>query len=170
MSTNINITPPKETPQLQKSHQTNDFLEAFLPNRSIHKSTLWILIGCQVAIAIAVWWTSPLKIIPRPMEVFAALGELWMKNGLGEALMTSFTISVKALGITVIASLALAYLTVLPFFRPILQAISKGRFLSLVGPFLSLYYCVWWRGCCKTCQPCLWPDGLYGDLFCLYRD
>jgi NitT/TauT family transport system permease protein len=100
-----------------KRAQTNDFIEAFLPNRHINKSTMGILIGVQIIIAIALWWLSPLKIIPKPMEVFAALGELWTKNGLGEALITSFTVNLKALGITVIVSLA----------------ISKGRFLSLVG-------------------------------------
>jgi NitT/TauT family transport system permease protein len=111
----------------------NDFVKAFLPNRSIGKGTLWVLIGCQIAIALALWWMSPLKVIPRPNEVFAALGELWTKNGLGDELITSFTVSLKALAIAVGIALVLAYLTVIPFFRPIMQAVSKGRFLSLVG-------------------------------------
>jgi NitT/TauT family transport system permease protein len=111
----------------------NDFVKAFLPNRSIGKSTLWILIGCQVAIALLLWWMSPLKVIPKPVEVFSALGELWTKNGLGNEIITSFSVSLKALVIAVAIALVLAYLTVIPFFHPIMQAISKGRFLSLVG-------------------------------------
>ena len=41
--------------------------------------------------------------------------------------------NVKALGISLVLSLGLAYLTVFPFFRPLVTALSKGRFLGLVG-------------------------------------
>ncbi len=37
------------------------------------------------------------------------------------------------MGITILVSLALSYLTVLPFFRPIAFLFTKGRFLTLVG-------------------------------------
>jgi len=62
-----------------------------------------------------------------------ALHGLWFTQGLGPELWTSFTMSLEALAWTTAISLALSYLTVVPFFRPLAAAISKGRFLSLVG-------------------------------------
>jgi NitT/TauT family transport system permease protein len=48
-------------------------------------------------------------------------------------LWTSFLTNLQALAITAVISLALPYLTVLPVFRPIVNALSKGRFIGLTG-------------------------------------
>jgi NitT/TauT family transport system permease protein len=41
--------------------------------------------------------------------------------------------NLEALGLTVVISLLLSYLTVIPAFRPLAVAVSKGRFLGLIG-------------------------------------
>jgi NitT/TauT family transport system permease protein len=41
--------------------------------------------------------------------------------------------NLEALGWSALISLLLAYMTVLPVFRPIVVALSKGRFLSMIG-------------------------------------
>ncbi|MBC7804922.1 MAG: nitrate ABC transporter permease [Akkermansiaceae bacterium] len=92
-----------------------------------------LLIALQVGVFFAVWLTSPYKALPRPGEVWTALGNLWMNQGLAQELITSFLFNLQALAWSAAISLSLAYLTVLPFFRPIVNAISRGRFLSLVG-------------------------------------
>jgi NitT/TauT family transport system permease protein len=74
----------------------------------------------------------PISVLPRPNEVIAALGTLWMR-GLGRELITSLMLNTQAIAWTVLVSLALSYLTVMPFFRPIAAAVSKGRFLGLIG-------------------------------------
>jgi NitT/TauT family transport system permease protein len=86
-----------------------------------------------VAIALLIWFTSPFKVLPRPDEVLQALRGLWMEQGLGPDLWISFKLSLEAIAWTTAIGLALSYLTVLPLFRPIAAAISRGRFLSLVG-------------------------------------
>jgi NitT/TauT family transport system permease protein len=48
-------------------------------------------------------------------------------------LWISFKLILHSLALTVLISLALSYLTVMPFFRPIAQAVSKMRYLSLLG-------------------------------------
>lgn len=108
-------------------------LAAFMPNRAISGTALKIIVAIQVAVVLAIWINSPFKVLPRPNEVFAALGELWMKQGLGQELITSMGVNLQAVFWTSVISLGLAYLTVMPFFRPIVAAVSKGRFLSLVG-------------------------------------
>ncbi len=106
---------------------------AFSPNASIGSGAMRILIGLQVGIFFAVWFLSPYKALPRPGEVWTALGDLWANQGLAPELITSFTLNLRALGLSALISLSLAYLTVLPFFRPIVHAVSRGRFLSLTG-------------------------------------
>lgn len=106
---------------------------AFVPNRKLSAVSVQILIATQVAIAFAIWWQSPFVVLPRPEEVFRALGELWMKEGLGQELIASLTLNLEALLWTVLLSLGLSYLTVLPAIRPLALALSKGRFLGLIG-------------------------------------
>ena len=106
---------------------------AFLPNRAIAPLTLKIIAVVEAAIAIGLWFASPFKVLPRPDEVFRRVPVLWFDEGLGNALGISFTLNLQALIWSSLLSLGLAYLTVLPVFRPIVTAISKGRFLSFAG-------------------------------------
>jgi NitT/TauT family transport system permease protein len=106
---------------------------AFLPNRVVSGATMRVIIAVQIVAALLLWFYSPFKVLPRPGEVLQALQSLWMTQGLAPELMTSFRMNLEALGWTTLISLVLSYLTVLPFMRPLVAAISKGRFLSLVG-------------------------------------
>ena len=114
-------------------------LSVFLPNQIVAPATFWIMVGVQAALVVLFWTLSPFKVLPRPMEVFAAFPALLSARDAGgvvefpRAVAGSFTLFFQALGLTTLFSLALAYLTVLPFFRPIVAAVTKGRFLSLVG-------------------------------------
>jgi NitT/TauT family transport system permease protein len=111
----------------------NAITQPFLPNRVISRKTLWIIIAFQLAAFLAIWIFSPFKVLPQPDEVLRALRDLWFNQGLSRELWTSFTLNLQALVLSLLISLALSYLTVLPFFRPIALAISKGRFLGLIG-------------------------------------
>jgi len=109
------------------------WFDVFLPNRKISSSGMMIIVAVEVFIAIAVWVTSPFKFLPTPGEVFKAFSNLWMTQGLSHELFTSFMLNLTALAISAVISTGLAYLTVIPVFRPIVAAITKGRFLSLAG-------------------------------------
>jgi NitT/TauT family transport system permease protein len=106
---------------------------AFLPNRAVSGTAMQILIAAEAALALLVWWRSPFEVLPRPDEVARALGGLWMNQGLGGELWTSFTSNLQALAITTVIALGLSYLTVLPVCRPVVTAVSKGRFIGLTG-------------------------------------
>lgn len=110
-----------------------NFFNIFLPNRAVSPLTMRLIAVVELAIALLIWLNSPFKVLPRPDEVLQALKSLWMTEGLGQELMTSFRLNLEALGWSTVISLGLAYLTVMPVFRPLVAAISKGRFLSLVG-------------------------------------
>jgi NitT/TauT family transport system permease protein len=120
------------TPEKRK-RKTEGVFAAFLPNRTLSPGAMQILIAAEVALALIVWLASPYRVLPKPGEVLSALSKLWMKQGLGQELISSFQVNVEALVLTALISLVLSYLTVLPVVRPLVSAVSKGRFLSLFG-------------------------------------
>ena len=107
--------------------------DAFLPNRILSPAAMQILIWIEVAIGLLVWIKSPFKVLPQPQEVLHALHGLWLTQGLGPELLTSIKLNIEALAWSTVISLGLAYLSVVPVFRPVVAAVSKGRFLSIVG-------------------------------------
>ncbi len=112
---------------------STSWLDIIRPNQAVSRTTMQIVIGVQVAIALLLWWLSPWAALPKPNEVFPAVVKLWLEQGLGPELVTSFWMNVQALAITAFISLGLAYLSVLPAVRPIVAAVAKGRFLGLSG-------------------------------------
>ena len=135
---------PKQTNGRPAPTLAANLRAAFLPNRAVSRTAMQILIAAEALLFLLIWINSPFAVLPRPGEVFKALGSLWMEQGLGPELWTSFTSNLQALAITVVISLALSYLTVLPVWRPMVAAISKGRFLGLTG--LTLIFTLIFRG------------------------
>jgi len=106
---------------------------AFLPNRPVDRTVMLGLVAFWVAVAFLAWLAVPFATLPRPGEVWHALGSLWWEHGMGPELFTTIRLILHALVLTVLISLALSYATVIPFFRPVVEAVSKLRFLGLTG-------------------------------------
>lgn len=117
---------------------------AFLPNRHLSAPSMRMLMVAEGVLALGLWAASPFEVLPRPLEVFQALGELWAHQGLGPELLTSFGLNLEALALTAAISLLLSYATVMPAFRPLAQGVAKGRFLGLTG--LSLVFLLLFGG------------------------
>ncbi|HJX85495.1 MAG TPA: nitrate ABC transporter permease [Candidatus Angelobacter sp.] len=120
-------------PATQSRRSSGGFLGVFAPNRVVSKNTLRIIIAFELAVLLIVWATSTYVFLPKPPDVYRAFLDLWAHEGLGQELITSFLLNLQAMALATVLSLGLAYLTVVPAFRPIVQAISKGRFLGMVG-------------------------------------
>lgn len=116
-----------------RNHFLSEVLAAFSPNRVISKAAFRFIIVFQIAVLLVFWATSTYVFLPKPMDVWRAFVDLWNHEGLGQELIISFLLNVQAMAWATIISLGIAYLTVVPFFQPIANAISKGRFLSMVG-------------------------------------
>lgn len=71
-------------------------------------------------------------IIPAPLDILRALGTL-SQNGLLQALWESYKLNLAALSITIVLGCGFAYLSVIPFFRPLVRILSKFRFLGFSG-------------------------------------
>ena len=104
-----------------------------LPNRAVDRPTMLALVALWATGAFVVWLASPWETLPRPGEVWTAFGALWWKGGMGPELFTTLKLITHALVLTIAISMALSYLTVIAFFRPLVAAVSKLRFLGLTG-------------------------------------
>src|SRR5262245_10940843 len=107
-------------------------VEGFLPNRSITLAARLGFGAVTLALVLLVWQLAPAA-LPRPLEIGAALRDLWCEQQLFDHLLTSFTLNAEAIAWSTTVTLALAYLTVLPALRPLVAALSKLRFTGLVG-------------------------------------
>lgn len=112
----------------------NDTLKRiFWPNRAVDRTIFLALAAFWVGLGVLVWAASPWESLPGPGEVLSALRTLWWEHGMGPELFTTLGLIGHALLLTVIISLLLSYATVVNFFRPLVEAVSKLRFLGLTG-------------------------------------
>jgi NitT/TauT family transport system permease protein len=135
-----NVTPPAPPAQppaaaaaAPKAHEPGRIARIFLPNRAVDRPTMLALVAFWAVAAFIVWLSSPWASLPGPGEVWHALGQLWWKGGMGPELFTTLKLITHALLLTIAISMALSYLTVIAFFRPLVAAVCKLRFLGLTG-------------------------------------
>jgi NitT/TauT family transport system permease protein len=105
---------------------------ALRPNQWVSRQT-YLSIAAAWAVLVLLFWIFGGGFFPGPGRVFAALRELVNEGGLLGELLTSLTLFAEALAIAALLSMGLAYLSVVPALRPIIGALTKARFLSLVG-------------------------------------
>ncbi len=115
--------------------------DAFRPNRVVNGRTTGLIVVFWCATTLLLWVLSPWKTLPTPLEILHALSTLWWEHGLGPETFTTLKLISHATLLTIVISLALSYATVIPFFRPLVEGVSKLRFLGLTGlvfPFTLL--------------------------------
>lgn len=83
---------------------------------------IWFLIGI----------TADHMVFPRISHVLEGLFSLY-KDGLVTHVVSSLSLFVKALGVSIVISLFFAYLSLIPFFSPLVKLLSKLRYLPLAG-------------------------------------
>lgn len=125
--------PPAAAAAAVRSGEPGRLARIFLPNRAVDRPTMLALVALWVVAAFVVWLASPWQSLPGPGEVWHAFGELWWKGGMGPEMFTTLKLITHALLLTIAISMALSYLTVIAFFRPLVEAICKLRFLGLTG-------------------------------------
>jgi len=107
-------------------------MEVFKLNASPSRQTIRLMIGAQVVWFAVVWLLSPSKLLPSPAETVAALRDLLAGGMFGE-LLNSLKTNIVAVLVASGFSLALSYLTCIPFMRPLATGFSYLRYLSLAG-------------------------------------
>jgi NitT/TauT family transport system permease protein len=115
------------------TRKVGNLAAAFLPNRALDTKTTGLIVVFWIVAALIAWLTMPFKTLPMPADIWRALGDLWWHRGMGPELFTTLRLILHATLLTVIISLALSYLTVIPFFRPLVEGLSKLRFIGVTG-------------------------------------
>jgi NitT/TauT family transport system permease protein len=105
----------------------------FKPFATISRQNFLIMVILQLLFILVVWQLSPGGLIPGPLPIVKALGELLTGSLLADNLLVSLLLTVKAMFYSVLITLIFSYLSVLPFFRSVAQLIVKCRYLTLTG-------------------------------------
>jgi NitT/TauT family transport system permease protein len=105
---------------------------ALRPNQWVSRQTYLAIAAAWAVLVLLLWLFGP-GFFPTPGRVLGALRTLVTEGGLLGELLTSLTLFAEALVIAGLLSMGLAYLSVVPALRPIISALTKARFLSLVG-------------------------------------
>lgn len=112
------------------------FIKSLMPNEVVSSRTMQFIVISQAAIFFWLWSTASFPLIPKPFEVWKAFKMMWFNEGLGQELITSALLNLKALGLATAVSLLLSYSTVIPICRPLVTVFTKGRFLGLIGLYV----------------------------------
>jgi NitT/TauT family transport system permease protein len=102
-------------------------------NGSISGTTRWALIVFYMLTFLGLWQFFAPAGIPGPGKVWAAWRDLVANQNLIGELLGSAQTCLLAMIITVLLAMLLAYLSRIPFFSPLVELITKFRFLSLIG-------------------------------------
>lgn len=115
-------------------------MHASISNATPSRLTTY-MVFIQIVAAVALWSMAPASVLPKPWEI----GNAWLKlmsEGFLVDIGTSLLLTAEAIVLTVVISLGLAYLSVVPKFshyvRPTVVLLTKLRFNSLVGLSFAL--------------------------------
>ncbi|HWB27231.1 MAG TPA: ABC transporter permease subunit [Chitinophagaceae bacterium] len=105
----------------------------FKPFAAVNKKTFAILVAVQAAVTLVIWQTVSNGLIPKPGNVAAAFMRLLSAKLFWDNLLVSLGLTLKAMLYSIIITLVLAYISVIPFFKSIAQFAVKCRYLTLTG-------------------------------------
>lgn len=111
----------------------NDLAKIFEPLRILSKRNMLILIIVQAVLALLAWQLSGGGLIPTPTKVVAAIGRIFSAPDFIDNLFGSLGLTVKGMLISIIITLVVSYLSLIPFFQPLARFIIKCRYLTLTG-------------------------------------
>jgi NitT/TauT family transport system permease protein len=95
--------------------------------------TLMILGLVQIAlfVLLAQFYTS--EVIPKPTGIFNSTWKIISENTFLDNFFATMWLIIKGMGIAIFISLSIVYLSLVPFFSGLANAVSKLRFLTYTG-------------------------------------
>jgi NitT/TauT family transport system permease protein len=105
----------------------------FTPLTVINKRTFLILAIVEAAIALLIWQLTAGELIPTPGRVVAAALGILGSDYFYANLVRSLELIVEGMGISIAIALVVAYLSLIPVFKPVAEFVIKCRYLTLTG-------------------------------------
>lgn len=107
------------------------------PNEHINETSTWAVRAGWLAGFILLWEAVRPQTLPSTLEIIQAFPELF-DNGAAQAIMASLSVNVQALLLSMLFSLGLAYISVVPLLAPLVSGLSKLRFVSPAALLFTL--------------------------------
>ncbi len=111
----------------------HELKQLFRWNGAISGTTRTLLIITYAVVFLLIWHFFCPPGLPHPGKVWTAWLELVTQYNLLGELSASAQTALLAMTVTVLAAMILAYLSRVPVFMPLVELITKFRFLSLIG-------------------------------------
>ena len=108
-------------------------MKAFTPNLKPNYTEYMVIIGINVLLGLFLWANSPIVSIPSFTKVLNAYPLLLKEDALIVELISSVKLYLHVIGITCVVSALIAYLSVIPFFKPFAGLVCKLRAMSPIG-------------------------------------
>lgn len=113
-----------------------NLLPLVTPNSEVRRSDrIWIIAGWWT-LGLLLWEFVTVPFLPKPHEILQAF-ETLRGNGTFLEFGTSIWTMMEAVFWTLVISLSLSYLSVIPVIRPVVKFITGLRYLGLVGLMLA---------------------------------
>lgn len=107
--------------------------DIFSPFGKVNTRTRYLIILVQVLSVLLVFQVFHSPIVPAPSAILTALLGLLQSAELYDNLLNSIGITIQAMIYSIAITMAVVYLSTMPFFNPIARIISKFRYLTLTG-------------------------------------
>lgn len=107
--------------------------QLFRWNGDVSGTTKSLLIAFWIFVFLGLWQFVAPAGVPGPIKCWHAWVELVTQYNLVGELFSSAQTCLTAMALTIAAAMALAYLSRIPFFAPLVDLLTKFRFLSLIG-------------------------------------
>lgn len=108
-------------------------MNLFQINGAVSRYVKYGLYGAYVFLAIVAWHTLPGNVLKSFPQIAESFKVLWFKKGFAHDIGQSMFLNAVAMLSTTVSVLVVGYLSTLPVMRPFSFAISKGRFLGMMG-------------------------------------
>ncbi len=105
----------------------------FEPFGVVSKSKMMLLVFIQIAFVLALWQWLGGGLIPSPGKISLRILEIIKSGDFWDNFLMSLTLTLKGMFIALIIALAISYLSLVPFFRPLAKFVIKCRYLTLTG-------------------------------------
>jgi NitT/TauT family transport system permease protein len=106
----------------------------FTPFAHLSNSSYTILVIIHCIIAILLWQTFAAGgLIPTPGRIAESVLKIISSSGFYDDLFSSLSLTLRGMGISILISLIICYLSLIRFFQPIAKFIIKCRYLTLTG-------------------------------------
>jgi NitT/TauT family transport system permease protein len=105
----------------------------FSPLEVINRRTFFLLALIEAVIALTLWQLTAGELIPTPSRVAASMVAILGSSYFYSNFVASLGLIAEGMGISILIALLVAYLSLIPVFRPVAAFVMKCRYLTLTG-------------------------------------